>query len=51
MKVKIKGIRDLIEAIYVFDAGRLVGVADAAEAESGMANTYPMELVEEIFDD
>lgn len=41
----------MIEAIYVFDAGRLVGVADAAEAEGGMVNTFPMELVEEIFDD
>lgn len=51
MKVKIKGIRDRIEAIYVFDAGRLVGVADAAEAEGGMVNTYPMELVEDIYDD
>lgn len=51
MKVKIKGIRDLIEAIYVFDAGHLVGVADAAEAEGGMVNTYPMELVEDIYDD
>lgn len=51
MKVKIKGIRDLIEAIYVFDAGRLVGVADAAEVEGGMVNTYPMELVEDIYDD
>lgn len=51
MKVKIKGLKDLIDAIYVFDAGRLVGVADAAEAEGGMVNTYPMELIEDIYDD
>lgn len=51
MKVKIKGIKDPMDAIYVFNAGHLIGVAEASEAETGMVNTFPMELVEDIYDD
>lgn len=51
MKVKIKGYKELQEAIYAFDAGRLVGVILAEDADNGAANVYPMELVEEIYDE
>lgn len=51
MKVKIKGIREPQKAIYAFDAGRLVGVILAEDAENGVANVYPMELVEDICDE
>lgn len=51
MKVKIKGIKEPQEAAYAFNAGKLVGVVLAVDAENGVANVYPMELVEEICDE
>ncbi|WP_418981708.1 hypothetical protein [Alistipes sp.] len=51
MKVKIKGIREPQEATYVFKAGELVGVMLAEDAENGVANVFPMELVEDICDE
>ena len=51
MKVKIKGIREPQEAIYAFDAGRLVGVILVEDADNGVYNVYPMELVVNIYDD
>lgn len=51
MKVKIKGYKELQEAIYDFDAGRLIGVVLAEDADNGVYNVYPMELVTNIYDD
>lgn len=52
MKVKIKGISELESAKYVFDnSGNLIGVRLDADAENGVYNIFPMELVEDIYDD
>jgi len=52
MKVKIKGFKKLERAKYVFDnSGNLVGVCLDADVQNGVRNTFPMELVEEIYDD
>ncbi len=52
MKVKIKGISELVSAKYSFDnSGNLIGVCLDADIENGVHNTFPMELVEEIYDD
>lgn len=52
MKVKIKGISELERAKYVFDnSGNLIGVRLDADTENGVYNIFPMELVEEIYDD
>lgn len=52
MKVKIKGINVLESARYVFDGnGELIGVSLDADTRNGVYNIYPMELVEDIYDD
>lgn len=52
MRVKIKGINVLESAKYVFDSnGNLIGVRLDADAQNGVNNTFPMELVEDIYDD
>lgn len=52
MKVKIKGFSELVSAMYTFDgSGNLIGVSLDEDIESGVRNTFPMELVEEIYDD
>lgn len=52
MKVKIKGISELEDAKYVFDnSGNLIGVRLDVDAENGVCNIFPMELVEDIYDD
>ncbi|MDE5962711.1 MAG: hypothetical protein K2G58_01530 [Alistipes sp.] len=52
MKVKIKGFNDLESAKYVFDnSGNLIGVRLDADAANGVYNVFPMELVEDIYDD
>lgn len=52
MKVKIKGINVLESARYVFDSsGNLIGVCLDANTQIGVYNIYPMELVEDIYDD
>ena len=52
MKVKIKGFKVLESAKYVFDSsGNLVGVRLDADAQNGVNKTFPMELVEDIYDD
>lgn len=52
MKVKIKGFNVPMSAMYVFDSnGNLVGVSLDTDIQNGVRNTFPMELVEEIYDD
>lgn len=52
MKVKIKGISVLESAKYVFDnSGNLIGVRLDVDSERGQRRVYPMELVEDIYDD
>ncbi len=52
MKVKIKGISELASAKYTFDnSGNLIGVSLDVDIENGVHNIFPMELVEDIYDD
>ncbi len=52
MKVKIKGISELVSAKYTFDnSGNLIGVSLDEDIEKGVHNIFPMELVEDIYDD
>ncbi len=52
MKVKIKGIRELVGAKYAFDnSGNLVGVYLEEDIKKGVHNIFPMKLVEDIYDD
>lgn len=52
MKVKIKGISELERAKYVFDnSGNLIGVRLDVDTENRVYNIFPMELVEDIYDD
>lgn len=52
MKVKIKGFSKLESAKYAFDnSGNLIGVRLDADTANGVHNVFPMELVEDIYDD
>lgn len=52
MKVKIKGFCALESAKYVFDnSGNLIGVRLDVDSERGIRKIFPMELVEDIYDD
>lgn len=52
MKVKIKGFSELESAKYAFDnSGNLIGVRLDADTANGVYNIFPMELVEDIYDD
>ena len=50
MRVKIKGIKELQDAMYSFDDnGKLAGIVLCEDADNGIYNTYPMDLVQNIF--
>lgn len=52
MKVKIKGISELESAKYAFDnSDNLIGVRLDEDTANGVHNVFPMELVEDIYDD
>lgn len=52
MKVKIKGFNVLMSAKYAFDGrGNLIGVCLDVDIQDGVHNVFPMELVEDIYDD
>jgi len=52
MKVKIKGIKEPQDAMYSFDDnGKLVGIVLCEDADNGVYNMYPMDLVQNIYDD
>ena len=52
MRVKIKGIKELQDAMYSFDDnGKLAGIVLCEDAANGIYNTYPMDLVQNIYDE
>ncbi len=52
MRVKIKGIKELQDAMYSFDDnGKLAGIVLCEDADNGIYNTYPMDLVQNIYDE
>ncbi len=52
MRVKIKGIKEPQDAMYSFDDnGKLIGIVLYEDVNNGIYNTYPMDLVQNIYDD